>query len=105
MPKHSFKLNGKRVSVEPVEEYEQALSRANALARGIKQPVKLLPMQVGELLRFMGLDKVDMTKPSPNDAEMRQLVVTTCREVILECNDASVRREAHGVLVGMGETL
>lgn len=107
-PRDSFVVtlvDGKRVAVESVEVFGQALNRAKALARGIKPPVKLLPMQLGELLGFMGLDKIDMTKPSPNDAELYQLAVTTCREVILNCNDGAVRREAHATLVCMGEAL
>ena len=105
-PRDSFVVtlvDGKRVAVEPADAYEQALSRANALASRIKEPVKLLPMQVGELLGFMGLEKADLGAPSPTDAEMRRLVVATCQEAMLEASDVTVRREAHSVLVGMGK--
>ena len=107
-PRDSFVVtlvDGQRVSVEPVDAYEQALNRATMLAGQTNRPVKLLPMQAAELIGLMGLKAGDMTTPSTDDAEARQLVVNTCREAILESNDASVRLEAHGVLVGMGETL
>lgn len=107
-PRDSFVItlvDGKRASVEPVDAYEQALNRATMLARQIRRPVKLLPMQAAELIGLMGLKAGDMTTPSADDAEARQLVVNTCREAILESNDAFVRREAHCVLAGMGETL
>lgn len=107
-PRDSFVVtlvDGKRVSVEPVDAYEQALNRATVLARQIKRPVKLLPMQAAELIGLMRLKASDMTTPSAGDSETRQLVLKTCREAILESNDVSVRHEAHGVLVGLGETL
>lgn len=107
-PRDSFVVtlvDGKRISVEPVEAYEQALNRATVLAGQIKRPVKLLPMRAAELIGLMDLKPDKTTTTSADDAETRRLVLNTCREAILKSNDASVRSEAHGVLVGMGETL
>lgn len=98
-------IEGVRAAINLVTEYEQARAKAIAFAKETKRPVKLLPVTARELMGFMHVKPSELFGPSADDAEMRQLVVSTCREALRECNDASVRREAFDLLVNMGEPL
>lgn len=98
-------VEGKRVSIHPVGEYERVREAAVILAKQAKRPVKVLPMTIIELMGFMGMDPAEFAASlSPKDAEQdRQLVVATCMEILRECNDAAVRKEAYDLLTSIGE--
>lgn len=98
-------IEGVRAAINPVTEYEQARAKAIAFAKETKWSVKLLPVTGRELMGFMRVKPSDFASPSASDAEMRQLVVSTCREALRECDDGTVRREAYDLLVNMSEAL
>lgn len=95
-------VDGRRVSVDHVLDYEKARTKGHQLAQQFSRPVKVLPMGGTELIGFLGLAKADFTPSAETDIEVRELVVSTCREALLECDDGVIRREAYELLVALG---
>lgn len=96
-------VNGKRIDVRSVVHYDDALARANWLARHIGLPIKVLSMTAGEFIAFAGIKADDLAKTPEADAEFRQLVVTTLRDAMLNAPDVTDRSDARKVLMEMGE--
>jgi hypothetical protein len=101
-------LGGKRVFVEPTDQYERAVRVAESIARRVvhDRPViiRVLPMTLAELLAHMGTTREQLAQgASPeDDAADRKLIIDTCMAVLRECNDAAVRTDAYNLLVSMG---
>ncbi len=105
-PRDSFVVtlgDGRRIGLCSVDEYEAALARANKLVRDTKLAVKVLPMTVAEFINFAGITASDLAASPEADAGLRQLVVTTLREIMLDSDDRATRVEARGTLYAMGE--
>lgn len=105
-PKDSFVVtlgDGKRIDMCSVEEYDTALARASILAKETKLAVKVLPMTVAELINFAGIKASDLAASNEAEAALRQQVVTTLREAVIEADDRETRLEAQSLLAGMGE--
>lgn len=98
-------VEGRRVSIHPAAQYERVLAHAQAFAAEAKRPVKVLPMTIGELMGFMNMDAAELAASLSQEgaAQDRELVVTTCREILRNCDDGAVRREAYDLLISMGE--
>ena len=100
-------LGGKRVFVEPIDQYDHALRIAEGFARRIihDRPViiRVVPMTSDELLMHMGttLEAV-ATNPSEGDSADRKLVVDTCMAALRECSDPAVREDALALLTSLG---
>ena len=105
-PRDSFVVtlgDGRRIDVCSVERYEPALARANKLARDTKLAVKVLPMTAAEFINFAGIKASDLAGSPEANADLRELVVTTLSEALVEAEDRETRAEAQALLVGMGE--
>ncbi len=98
-------VEGRRVWIHPATAYQRVRASAQALASKVKRPVKVLPVTIDELIGFMNIDLADLAASlSPDDAEQdRRLVIDTATEILRECNDSAVRKEAYDLLVKMGE--
>lgn len=97
-------IQGKRVAVQPMADYDKAVAVARAFAGQTRHPIKVLCMSGRELLAFMGISPADLVNgQSPAaEQEMHQLAVDACMTTLRECNDPSVRADAHKLLVEMG---
>lgn len=101
-------LSAKVVFVKPADEYEQALRLAQSLAeqvspKGRPFTVKVLGMSLDELLAFEGISRDEFAAGlKTNDAELRQLAESTCKDVLRRSNDAAVRADAMDLLTDMG---
>jgi hypothetical protein len=102
-------LFGKRVFVQPINEYEKALATAQKFADFVQQPrpvvVKLFCLTAVEMADAMGIDPVTLfADQTPQEqAEMRQLVVTACKDALLDSPLAAVRADAIQLLINIGE--
>lgn len=102
-------LFGKRVFVQPIQQYEQALRVATAFADYMQHPrpivVKVLCLSHVEMTDAMGIDPATLFdgKSSQDEAELRQSVVTACKTALLESPLAAVRADAMQLLIRMGD--
>jgi hypothetical protein len=101
-------LSGKRVFIEPIDQYDKAVQIAERFARHIRhdRPVilRVLPMSLDELVAQMRMTRAELTAvtpPTDDDAD-RKLVIDTCMGALRESSDQHVRAEAVEVLTGMG---
>jgi hypothetical protein len=58
-------LEGRRVAIEPISNWEEAVSKAKALVERTKRPVKVLAMRAEELMDFLGLTTADLPTARP----------------------------------------
>lgn len=99
---------GKRVLVDPIDQYDRAVRVAEAFARRIVHPrpvtIKVLPMSFPELVAQTGTTREEIAKTlTPKDREAdRQLIIDACWRALRESNDPAVRTEASEILTGMG---
>lgn len=96
-------VDGRRAAVDHATDYHKAHSAASELARRGPAPVKVLPMQAGELAHFLGFEAGDLAAGSHRYQEDRALLLRTCREALHESNEKSVRDDARGLLLALGE--
>lgn len=99
---------GKRVLVDPIDQYDRAVRVAEAFARRIvhDRPVtiKVLPMSFAELVAHTGTTREELAMTlTPEDREAdRRLIIDGCWRALRESNDPKVRAEASEILTGMG---
>lgn len=102
-------LFGKRVFVQPITEYKKALATAEKFADFVQQPrpvvVKLFCLTAVEMADAMGFDPATLfAGQSPEEeAQMRKLVVTACKDALLDSPLATVRADALELLINIGE--
>ena len=105
-------LAGKVVFIQPVADYEKALRLAEVFAGRVPPPgrpftVKVLGASVPELLALQGTTREALVASLTPETEEddRQLILSTCREVLRDCDDAAARRDAFDLLIQMGASL
>lgn len=102
-------LFGKRVFVQPITEYKKALATAEKFADFVQQPrpvvVKLFCLTAVEMADAMGIDPATLfaDQTAQEQAEMRQLAVTACKDALRDSPLATVRADALQLLINMGE--
>ena len=93
-------VNGTRIALDAITDYDAALARARAFHRGPKCQVKVLPL-TGEEARNMGLLTPAAT-PEPLDPADEKLVRDTLMHVVCTGSDEDARRDAIDLLTTMG---
>ena len=94
-------VDGRRVSIDHALDYGKALSAAYELAGQLVGPVKVLPMTGSEFMGFLGLTAADFPSSPEADAKDKELAIRSCREILRDGNDASLRREAFDLLAAL----
>lgn len=95
-------VNGKRVSVQPVMDYERLSAALDTFAREQECQVKMLPMTGSELMAFCGIAPSD---PQPMDAlepAFRAQAVQNCLDVLERGAEPRERAEALDLLQKLG---
>jgi hypothetical protein len=95
-------INGKRVGLHPVEEYERWRAAAQKLACEHECQVKVLPMGGHELLAFSGVEPAAPQPVENMDPAFRAQAVKNCHAAIVECDDARLRQDALDLLRALG---
>ena len=99
-------LFGRAVTVQPIGEFDHAVSLAKSFTRHIRPArpvtVKVLCLSLKEA-QAMGFAPDDLFRnlAPAEDAELRQLVVEACRRALLNSPDAAVRNDAMQLLNNM----
>lgn len=87
---------------QPIEQYQDAVDWAVSMADQMVHPLYVVPMRFGDLMSRERLERAIDSMTSQERGELRRLVVTTCAEVMRDCDEGEVREEAFGVLAKMG---
>lgn len=102
-------LFGKRVFVQPIADYEAALTVAQAFANYVQHPrpivVKLLCLTHTEMTDAMGVDPATLFEGQTpeHEAEWRHAVVTACKTALVKSPLVAVRADAMQLLMNMGD--
>lgn len=94
-------VEGRRVNIDPVTEYDAALRRARAFHRDHRCQVKMLPMTGAELRNYLGMSLPE--HPQPVDAADFQEMVNTLQQVARDSSDADARADALDLLAELGK--
>lgn len=101
-PRDSFVVtlaDGKQIGLNLAHEYEAVLERAKRLAKQTGLAVKVLPMTAREFIGFAGLKADDLASTPQAEAALKQEMIDTLRQAMIEANDLSVRKEAEALLM------
>ncbi|HSX53888.1 MAG TPA: hypothetical protein VLG14_01195 [Sphingomonas sp.] len=93
-------IDGRRATIDPITDYEAALTKAEAFLRDHQCQIKVLPMTGAEARNFLGISLPD--HPQRMDAEVRQQMIATLKQVVRESSDPDARTDAFELLNEMG---
>ena len=97
--KHRKQFHG---PVLPIDRYDEAVAWAREMAEQMVFPLYVVPLTVEQACPREQLERAFASMNDQELGELRQLVVTTCAEVMRDCDEVEVRQEAFGVLAKMG---
>lgn len=104
-PRHLFLvvlMNGKRVGIQPVTEYEKLRNAMEHFASEQQCHVMVLPMSGGELMNFYGIVP-EAPKPMDTlDPACRAQAVKNCMDVLRTAHEERERDEALDLLTKLG---
>ena len=89
----------------PISEYQAVVDWAVSMADQMAYPIHVLPLSYDDMLAPSRIEPFRAAVARMDDQErgaMRALVVTTCAEVMRDCDEVEVREEAFSVLSKMG---
>jgi len=92
-------LDGQRAALQPISEYDDALSKARAFHRDHACQIKVLPLTGPEARNFLGIEPAE--KPEPIEPSERQRMVDMLMRIARDSND-DARGEAFDLLKDMG---
>lgn len=98
-------VNGRYATFRPTADHGRLADECAKLARAHQTPIKLLPMQPAELFNLLNIRREHWADTTPWTEQDRQMAVSTCREALIECDDRSVRKQAHRLLTALEERL
>jgi hypothetical protein len=93
-------IDGRRATIDPITEYDAALAKAEAFLRDHRCQIKVLPMTGPEARTFLGISLPD--HPQPMDADVRQQMIATLKQIVRESSDPDARTDAFDLLNEMG---
>lgn len=100
-------VQGKRVFLDPITEYEAAVRRAHALGDRLvhseRVVIKVLCVTHLEACAVLQIKPADLfaNETPEQEAAMRQVVVTACHDALRNSQDANVRSDALKLLNDM----
>lgn len=87
---------------EPIEHFQQAVDWAVSMADQMVHPLYVVPMTFEKAFPPERLQRLAAGLTGQQRGELRRLVVTTCVEVMRDCDEIEVRQAAYDVLVKTG---
>lgn len=94
-------LRPRSVRYQPITEYQSLVDWAVSMADQMAFPIHVLPLSYDDMLapgRIQPFRDAAARMTAQQRGEMRALVVTTCTEVMRDCDDWQVRADAYDVL-------
>jgi hypothetical protein len=93
-------IDGRRATIDPITDYEAAFARAVEFLGDRQCQIKVLPMTGPEVFNLLGIRLPD--HPQPMDADVRQQLVATLKQVASEGTDPDARADALDLLADLG---
>lgn len=91
-----------RTPPQPIEEYQDAVDWALSMAEQMAHPLYVVPMRLSDLPSRPPLERVVASMTNQERGELRRLMVTSCAQVLRDCDEVEVREAAYALLVKMG---
>ena len=88
--------------LEPIENFEAAVTWAVEVAAQMVYPLYVVPMTGAEVVRSKPVQRGLSNMTSWERGELRREVVQMLVRIMRDCGDHAVRADAHVVLVQMG---
>lgn len=91
---------GKARVVQPIQDYEHAVSEAVRLADHMQHHIDVVPVDTRELLGLSGMSPeafIESLSPAGRE-ELREICICSCIDVISNCDDAILVAEAADAL-------
>lgn len=92
---------------EPITEYQAAVDWAVSMAELMAHPIHVVPLNGDDMRepnRFGPICDAVASMTDQERGDMRRVVVTTCSEVMRDCDDWRVRADAYDILVQLKVT-
>jgi hypothetical protein len=92
---------GRSLRYLPISAYQECLDWALGIADQMARPLYVVPLNHDDILRTERWTPYRDFIASMNDqerGELRRIVVTTCCEIMRDCDDWHVRADAHDIL-------
>jgi hypothetical protein len=99
---------GRRVSLDPIDHYEQAVRRAHVMADRLVHPepvvIKVLSLTNLEACKVQGIDPATLfaDETPEQEAQMRQHIITSMTQLLHTSSDPRVRSDALKLLTDIG---
>lgn len=87
---------------QPIEQYQEAVDWAVGMADAMEHPLYVVPLTVERAYPRERLERLAAGMTDQERGELRRLVVTTCAEVMRDCDEFEVREAAYAVLAKTG---
>jgi hypothetical protein len=88
--------------VQPIEEYQAAIDWAVSMADQMQFPLYVVPMTAQDALCTDRTKRAVTSLSSQERGELRKFLITQMAEVMRDCDDPNIRRDAYAVLGTMG---
>jgi hypothetical protein len=95
-------LTSHNLPLRPITEYQAELDFAVSIADQFAFPLYVAPMNANEFLRgkrFKPYQKFLATMNEQEGAEVTQIIVNSCAEIMRDSPDRAVRADAYNILV------
>ena len=95
-------INGRRVAIEHASDHAKWKHAAERLAHEHECHVKVLPMEGGEMMNFLGIKPAPPQSIENLDPAFRKRAIETCFELLRESAEPREREEALALLGHLG---
>lgn len=95
------RLSVRHLPYEPITDYQAAVDWAVSMADQLAYPIHVVPLSYSDIRdteRFTPICEAVAAMDDQQRGAMRQVVVTTCAEVMRDCDDWHVRADCYDIL-------
>jgi hypothetical protein len=95
------RLTVRHLPYQPISDYESAVAWAVSMADQLAYPIHVVPLSYSDIRNTGRFKPICDAVASMGDQErgaMRQVVVTTCCEVMRDCDDPEIRADMYNIL-------
>lgn len=95
------RLSVRHLPYQPISDYDEAVAWAVSMADQLAYPIHVVPLSYSDIRNTERFTPICEAVASMDDQErgaMRQVVVTTCAEVMRDSDDWHVRADAYDIL-------
>ncbi|AUW58302.1 hypothetical protein C1T17_09505 [Sphingobium sp. SCG-1] len=95
------RLSVRHLPYQPISDYDAAVAWAVSMADQLAYPIHVVPLSYSDIRntgRFQPICDAVASMDDQQRGAMRAVVVTTCAEVMRDCDDLQVRADCYDIL-------